>query len=78
MQTEEFANDPRGFFYRAFCLIMCIQMFWEVYMTGFCLMDCSIISSGLGYAPKNEKEPESYIAIYNISIWGCDSALDIS
>ena len=47
MLTPEFANH--GFFFKAAYLIGCIQLFWETYFSGFCLMDCSLISTGIGY-----------------------------
>ena len=41
-------------------------------------MDCSLIASGLGYAPaKDEKEPENYNAIDNVRILKCDTALEV-
>lgn len=41
--------------YKMGYLIASIQLFWEQYYSGFVLMDCSLISSGIGYAPKTDK-----------------------
>lgn len=53
MLTKEFVSE--NFFYKAFYLIGCIQLFWETYFSGFCFMDCAIISTGIAYQPKTDK-----------------------
>lgn len=58
-------------------LVAAIQLFWEQYFSGFVLMDCSLIASGIGYAPKTEKTPETFFAIKAIDILGCDLAVDM-
>ena len=78
MKTEEFANDPRGFLYRSFYLCACIQMYWESYFTGFCLMDCALIACGIGYSPKTETQEETYNAISSVNIISLDKAYTVS
>lgn len=41
-------------------------------------MDCSVISTGIGYVPKTDKTEETYFSIYSISMMGCNTAVDMS
>ena len=72
MQTEEWANDPRGFLYRACYLIVTVQLFWEGYFGGFCMMDCTLIACGIGYEPETEQKPANYNSITNVRILALD------
>jgi len=74
MSTEEFANDSRGFFYRASYAIMCMEFMWATYYSGFCLMESSMISCGMSYSPKTEKSEETFRAIKAVDIIACETA----
>jgi MBOAT, membrane-bound O-acyltransferase family len=61
MESTEFASGSLPF--KMLYLIGGIQLFWEQYFSGFVLMDCALISSGIAYAPKTDKTEETFFAI---------------
>ena len=74
--SQEFVDDPRGFFFKAIFLMLTMHDVIFKFYTAFCFLEVLNIASGLGFVKENG-QIVTYNSERSICIYGTETSYDM-